>query len=124
MIGHPDRPEVRLTSMDWHEGAKPWTQGNIRSGRGVGSWAIEVNRPGRYRIEIRRYPREANQPAGAVKATVRIGRKEKDAMPVSGGAAAVVTMNLTAGKHDLAGLFRDAKGKEFGSFFAYVRRLE
>lgn len=34
-----------------------------------------------------------------------------------------MTLNLIPGQTDLTGDFRDAKGKQIGSFFAYIRRL-
>ena len=45
LIGHPERPEVRLTSMDWYEGGSPWQQRNIQRGRAKG--------PGRLRFIAR-----------------------------------------------------------------------
>jgi len=33
-------------------------------------------------------------------------------------------MNLTKGKHDFTGGFKDAKGNDIGAFFAYVKTIE
>ena len=124
VIGHPDRPEVRLTSMDWYQGGSPWTQGSIKRGRGRGTWAIEVKRAGRYRIELRRYPREAEQAAGAVAATASIAANTRDTRLAPNAPAAVFEMDLPAGRHDFTGGFKDAGGKEIGSFFAYLKYLD
>jgi arylsulfatase A-like enzyme len=124
VIGHPDRREVRLTSMDWYQGGSPWTQGNIKRGRGKGTWAIKVQRSGNYQVELRRYPREANLAAGAVSAQATIADATAQTDLGSDAKSAVFTMNLTAGEHDFTGGFKDAAGKDIGSFFAYVKRVE
>jgi arylsulfatase A-like enzyme len=123
VIGHRDRSEVRLTSMDWYRGGNPWTQSNIRRGRGKGTWAVEVSQAGRYRIELRRYPREADQPVGAVKASVQVGDQESHTTLNADAQSAVLTLRLAAGETDLSGDFQDSAGKPIGVFFAYIRRL-
>ena len=124
VIGHPDRPEVRLTSMDWYTGASPWNQGNIRRGRAQGTWAVEVKRPGKYRVELRRYPREADLPAGAVSAHATFADSSADTELTEDAKSAAFALELPAGKHDFTGGFKDDKGRDIGSFFAYVKRID
>lgn len=68
-IGHPDHPEVSLTSHDWIQGAlTPWNQGHIRrgaaskNGKHDGHWAVKVLTEGTYNFSLRRWPAEANKP--------------------------------------------------------------
>ena len=121
VVGHPDRPEVRLTSMDWYRGASPWNQGNIRRGRAKGTWAVTVHRKGRYRVELRRFPREADQPVKAVRATLSAAGQERELELSEDAKLAVFELDLAAGDHDLTGGFKDGQGRDVGSFFAYVR---
>jgi arylsulfatase A-like enzyme len=73
-VGHPDHPEVSLTSHDWIQDAlTPWNQGHIRNGAGdskkgksrkmvhSGHWALKVLEAGNYQVEVRRWPVEANK---------------------------------------------------------------
>ena len=124
LIGHPDRPEVRLTSMDWYQGGSPWQQRNIQRGRASGTWAVNVHRPGRYRVELRRYPREADKPAGAISASVSIAGLARSKEVEEGAKSAVFDLELPAGQHDFSGGFMDEAEKEIGAFFAYVRKVE
>lgn len=124
VVGHPDRSEVRLTSMDWYQGGSPWNQGNIRRGRAKGTWAIEVAKTGRYRVELRRYPREADLPAQAVSASATIGDTKASCELEGNAKSAVFTMDLTKGEHDFTAGFKDPKGNDIGAFFTYVKTIE
>jgi len=77
-VGHPDHPEVSLTSHDWIQGAlTPWNQGHIRRGTAGskkgkprkidhdGHWALKVLEEGNYQIAVRRWPVESNKPINA-----------------------------------------------------------
>jgi hypothetical protein len=77
-VGHPNHPEVTLTSHDWIQGnLTPWNQGHIRRGAAEGKkgkpskmvhsghWALKVLEDGNYEIEVRRWPVEANKPINA-----------------------------------------------------------
>jgi arylsulfatase A-like enzyme len=73
---------VLLTSHDWRRDPDPntvvgveeygddarcvWNQAQVRQAPEVnGYWEVEVARAGRYRVELRRWPREADLPLGA-----------------------------------------------------------
>ncbi|MEM6332202.1 MAG: arylsulfatase [Planctomycetota bacterium] len=61
-----DEP-TELTAHDWHNPASdcPWHQGMIRAGhRSSGHWEIDVRTPGAYRVELRRWPIDADAPIG------------------------------------------------------------
>ena len=72
-LGAPDAPETRLVCMDWYRGGNPWHQLHLTRAKSNGIWAIDVARAGRYRFELRWYPREAPTPIGATKASIRVG---------------------------------------------------
>ncbi|SHH45859.1 arylsulfatase [Clostridium grantii] len=60
-IGHDDR-EMKLTCHAWHGNTNmAYSQINIRKGiYGSGYWTLEVEKEGKYSIELRRWPRETN----------------------------------------------------------------
>lgn len=68
VIGSERENPTTLTCFDWHWDRKqsPHNQTQIRHGvRRNGYWALDVSRTGTYDIELRRWPREANQPMRA-----------------------------------------------------------
>jgi arylsulfatase A-like enzyme len=63
VIGTERQTETALTSIDWFapEREVPWDQPHVLAGmRGHGFWPVEASREGRYRFELRRWPREAD----------------------------------------------------------------
>jgi hypothetical protein len=57
-----------LTCMDWHspDANNVWHQRQILTGPVAnGFWAVDVSRPGRYRFELRRWPREIDSAINA-----------------------------------------------------------
>lgn len=64
-IGTPAEPETLVTCHDWRNDdcSCPWHQGHIRQAMAAnGYWEIDVKTPGRYRFELRRWPRETKLP--------------------------------------------------------------
>ena len=64
-IGSPETGTVRLNSHDWRNDPVDcaWNQGLVRAGHVCnGYWEIDVARPGRYRFELRRWPRQEDRP--------------------------------------------------------------
>ncbi|RME72756.1 MAG: sulfatase [Verrucomicrobia bacterium] len=67
VVGTADDPEVYLHPSDWHLPDVPWNHAQVAAGSPLaGSWHIEVARPGKYRFEVRRWPREARAPIAGV----------------------------------------------------------
>ena len=65
IVGNSAENPARLTCHDWIcEVNPPWNQSAVRRAkttpRGTGFWNIEVETAGKYRIELRRWPKEAN----------------------------------------------------------------
>ena len=166
-LGHVEHPVVSLTGHDWiQEPLPPWNQGHIRAADGwarkgrprddreltrhVGHWAVQVLRPGRYEIAVRRWPVEADAPITAalpagtnvpgasrafraqsgvgipvVAATLRIDERDVETQPVLADDRAVVfRVDLAAGSHRLAPVFTTAAGDEVGCYYAVVTMLE
>jgi arylsulfatase B len=144
IIGDAKENPSRLTAHDWHgdDAVKAWNQRAIRQGPVAnGFWAIEA-RAGRYRFELRRWPREVNLPLTApytdpapnreevqgkaipiTKARIQIGAQDMaiDCQPTD--LAAVFEMTLPAGPAELRTWLITADGAERGAYFVYAERL-
>ncbi len=151
-LGHPKANPVRLTCHDWiADGSTPWNQRAIRQGDDkpghTGFWAVKVIESGDYEIELRRWPREIDQPIGgslpagedvpgakafrtvpgrafsAVKAHLKIGGQERF-LPIGKEDRSVTfQVHLEKGKDELWTKFSDASGNEMGAFYAYVNKI-
>lgn len=87
VLGSAAAGEVELCAEDWYPtvGNCPWNQAAVAGGAALfGRWPVRVVQAGPYRIEVRRWPREADAPLAGIPA----GRKTVDAylrgQPVSG----------------------------------------
>ena len=150
-LGHPAENPARLTSHDWiTTGSTPWNQAHIRRAqtgkKNTGFWNVFVYEDGDYEIRLRRWPEESDAPINAslpagddvpgvkafrtapgqkiepTTATLTIGDATKSANVQPGAKEVVFNMTLKAGKTKMAGLFKTADGKEYGTYFAYVRK--
>ncbi len=145
VLGSPSEPVSRLTAHDWHgEGAlQTWNQASILRGPNAnGFWAVEA-RGGRYRFELRRWPKELDLPLGAAytppadnrektagraiggikTARIRIGKIEKT-MAVSGvEKAAVFELAVPEGPAELQTWLVSEDGSERGAYFVYATRV-
>jgi arylsulfatase B len=140
IVGNDAENPATLTAHDWmlsdSEGNSPWNHKLIRaaSGASQGAWAIDVEKPGSYRVELRRWPKEADLPISAelapgedvpgqpafrtqagkafpaVKATLKVGDEAQEAA-------------LEGGITRLQGNFIAADGAELGAYYAIVERL-
>ena len=126
-IGAPEADPVRLTSFDWYTGGPP-NQRAIQDSpwdgpRADGFWAIEVARPGRYRVTLRERPLAAQYPIDGRTAHLAIGDRSWDAPIAAGGESVSFEADLTTGKTTLRGAFSKPDGKRRGAYYAYVERL-
>ncbi|NIJ43752.1 arylsulfatase A-like enzyme [Wenyingzhuangia heitensis] len=63
IVGHPNDKETYLTPSDWYLPKVPWNHAQVAEGKPLsGSWDVHISESGTYRIEARRWPREANTP--------------------------------------------------------------
>ncbi len=145
VLGNDADNPARLTSHDWHsDGAEAaWNQHGIRNAPAAnGPWAVRIERAGRYRIELRRWPKEVDLPINApyvdktfnretapgkaihaVRAKLQIGAVEQTKAVEDDDKAAVFNVDLEAGPAMLETWFYDADGTERGAYFVYVERL-
>jgi len=143
-IGSPAQPLTRLTAHDWHGAGseKVWNQRAIRAAAVAnGFWALDVVRAGRYRFELRRWPREVDLPINApyrdrepnresmagkaidaVQARLRIAGTERTLAVSATDKAAEFEVGLKAGPAELETCFTDRDGTERGAYYVYVER--
>ncbi|WOO39310.1 arylsulfatase [Rubellicoccus peritrichatus] len=159
-LGAKDGPgEVRLNCMDWRypeaQDDVPWHQGQIREGVPmIGYWEIDVKDSGRYRFELRRWPREADYETGhgfegndiewnevetdpwyrnwykdgtalAIDtATLQVG-DQTQVVPVDLQASStIIEMDLPEGLNSLSATFNGADDLELGAYYVYVNKVE
>lgn len=126
-LGLLEAPEVRLVCMDWYRGGSPWHQLHLTRAKSNGVWPVDIERDGRYRFELRWYPRESPRPIGAITSSVRVGSTyvQKDMSPKAD--RAVMELNLKKGSYDLETAFQlppESNQKEsWGAYFVYVSYL-
>ena len=153
IVGNPAENPARLTCHDWVcEVNPPWNQSAVRRAkttpRGTGFWNIEVETAGKYRIELRRWPKEADAgvndalPAGKpvpglsayrtmpgrgfkfVSAKLSVADLKLETKFEGNPKGAIFTTDLPVGKTQLKGLFQTADGEDIGAFYVYVERLD
>jgi hypothetical protein len=134
-IGADEENPACLGAMDVL-GDVAWNQPHIRDAmRSTGHWAVDVERPGRYTFELRRWPEELGLPIDAVlqdeasnainpsQARISIGDFAATA-DVPGDADSVgFEADLLPGRTDLEAWFMDSDGEERGAYYVYVERV-
>jgi arylsulfatase A-like enzyme len=128
ILGDPRAPEVRLNGMDWYRGGSPWHQAHLTRAHQNGVWAVDVARDGRYRLELRWYPREESTAIGAIAASVRVGDRYAQAAMSPEDPEAVFELELEAGEFDLETAFqlpetREDHDQSWGAYFVHVEYL-
>ncbi len=119
LLGAEACPAVVLNGMDWYTGSQPWHTGHFKNG-GNGAWAVEVARDGKYEIECRIFPREADKAMNVTHARLKIGDMSREQTVDSKVKQTTFTVDLKAGRYDLQTWLRQG-GKERGALFVYVR---
>lgn len=127
-IGSDAENPARITAHDWlppdDSVQVPWNQGHVSRAPAVnGTWNIQVTQPGSYEFELYQRDKPANYPIEASTATLRIGELEETVQIESGASAAVITMDLPAGKTTMNSRFAAEDGTERGAFFIYAKRM-
>lgn len=151
VLGNPAENPSLLTCHDWltHDGKhSPWNQATIRAGQStMGDWAVRVEKAGKYRITLRRWPAEAATPlthalaAGAgvpgveafretpgkalaiQSAGIRIGEIKQEKSVDANAESVVFETDLPEGSARLNCYFELADGTTIGSYYADVERL-
>lgn len=150
IVGNPAENPSALTAHDWLTiaGGTPWNQAHIRSASfGRGNWALKVEKAGKYKISLRRWPRESGKaitvslPKGeavpgltafretpgkkidAKKAGIVIGDIVKESDVPADAEEISYEVELKEGPVYLEGYFIQANGKKIGSYYCYVEKL-
>lgn len=145
VLGSEHENPSRLSCMDWHgNGANlVWNQRQIRTAPAAnGFWAVLISQPGRYRVELRRWPRELDLPIDAPysdlfpnmektpgvaisanRAQLKIGAIDKTAAIQPGDKYAEFFVTLSQGPMELRTTFYAEDGAERGAYYVYVERL-
>lgn len=77
VIGTPHETETLLHASDLHVSQVPWNHAKVAEGmKAVGPYAVRIAESGTYRIEVRRWPREAD---AAMAGVPNLGTKTTDA---------------------------------------------
>ena len=152
-VGDPDSGEMVLTSHDWRnlEVEAVWNQSMVRAGvRYNGYWELDVAARGAYRLELRRWPREANLPLsrsipGALRgygdmvfgtgygggkaidiraATVSAGGDEQRREVRSSDVSVRFELNLEPGPTHLQTRWETADGNDVGAYYVYLSKVD
>jgi hypothetical protein len=148
-IGHPAQPltKLALTGLSPPQGKRAeWSQdGAAKAPEINGKWPIYVASKGKYVFELRRWPREVNQPINAyknlgsqapirefikdavqiapVKARLKIGNNDIIKAINPGKVAIYFTVELTQGPTDLHTWFIDANGTSRTAYWIYINKI-
>ncbi|MDP7636939.1 MAG: sulfatase-like hydrolase/transferase [Phycisphaerae bacterium] len=133
IIGSPKANPTTLYTHDWH-GPQLWDQSQVRRGsQANGFWALEVERDGKYAVELRRWPREVNEPItaaidrgqaiSATKARLLVGNIDESMAVTEKMKTATFTVNLKAGLTCMMTWFSDEESKQSrGAYYVYITR--
>ncbi len=124
IIGSSEAPSTRLNGMDWYRGGSPWHQLHLKRQRQNGVWAVSVARAGKYRFELRWYPREAPTAIGAIGDSVRVGKLFAYVDTIPEAPNVVLELELAQGDYDMETAFKLPKEAEqersWGAYFVHV----
>ncbi len=145
IIGNDAENPLLLTACEWLDVFVD-QQRQIRGGvRKNGVWHLNVDQPGKYSFELRRWPRESGLALQATigatdvtdgsyiagktlpieSARIKIGDHTRSGTVERGGHAARFTVHLPAGPTTLQTWFLDADGESIcGAYYVYVERSE
>ena len=147
-LGADAENPTRLNSMDVL-GDVAWNQNHIAMAqKACGTWAVKVEKPGRYRFALRRWPKELNLPLDAgisqeaadrlapyeghttprtiqpVRARVALFDREHTVDVAPGELEAVFECDVPqVGQTRLDAWFTDAQGRQQAAYYVYVERL-
>lgn len=120
-----DNPTV-LCSQDWYmpSGNPPWNFGSIsKLPKVTGPWMVDVKKTGKYRFELRQFPKEAGRKVVAEQAKIQIAGQEREVSVREGADAVVFELDLPAGQTELRTWLYNIKGEAGGAYFTRVEAL-
>jgi arylsulfatase B len=145
VLGNDRENPSRLNCMDWHgnDADLVWNQKQIRTAPVAnGFWAVDISQSGRYRFELRRWPRELDRAINAPftdivpnmektpevaiaanRAQLTIGAIDQTKPIEPGDKFAEFAVSLPKGPAELRTFFHDPDGTSRGAYYLYVERL-
>ena len=103
-------------------GGSAWIDDSAYDADGI--WWIDVTRTGRYQVELRAYPREAERAMGAANASLRIGADAWNKDALTHDACVRFDVTLDAGLTRLGASICAADGnRRRGAYYVYVSKL-
>ncbi|MHB8898038.1 MAG: arylsulfatase [Thermoguttaceae bacterium] len=146
-LGAAEENPVYLSSSDWQDiyCDNNKTVGQAEGGPQGGVWSILVERPGRYQVELRRWPFHTDKalgstgpektiygrplpegkPVAIAGARLEVARQSFSAEVAGGDLGARFEVDLNKAKTTMHGWFTDGEGKDLcGAFYARVERLD
>ena len=152
-IGGARARETAVNSHDWRNRDCDcvWNQNQVRAGlRHNGYWELDVAAAGRYRFELRRWPRTEDRALRAglpgpvialsdmtldsgygggralpiVGAAIEVGGRRAQAAIDRAAPAAVFEFALERGPTHLQTFFRTEDGAELGAYYVYIAQLD
>ncbi len=133
VVGDPRQPVTHLTSFEWHS-VRQWRQEAVLRGMEEnGYWAVRVARPGKYQVELRRWPAELDAPItssqqgrGAIAADtarLRIGEIDERKTITAASRAVTFEVSLPAGSTRIETWFI-GKNQSRGAYYVSVQRVD
>lgn len=133
-LGADEENPTRLGAMDVL-GDVAWNQPHIRAAqKSTGRWMVRVERAGRYRFELQRWPRELGRPIDAAlaeaestaihpqRARIKLGDLEATAEVAAGADRVTFEADLAPQTGEFEAWFIDDGGEERGAYYVYVTR--
>lgn len=151
VINPTQQAEYLLTGQAWHGDKVPYDQQHVRSGYGgSGFWDIDVELPGKYQIELRRWPKESNlafadkydfdknapgldsnfklyslesKVIDVNKAQLTINRQSVEKSVKGTDKAVTFNVDLKEGFQKISAEFTDKDGEHYGAYYLYLTAL-
>ncbi|MCY3916028.1 MAG: arylsulfatase [Chloroflexi bacterium] len=127
-VGTERENPTLLSARDWHptEGRVPWRQSWINDPAydANGFWWIEVTQPGRYQMELRTHPREAEQPMGLSGAGLQVDEKKWSKLVAREDCHATFDLDLASGIYEMRTELSNVGGdRRRGAYYVYVTKV-
>ncbi|KKL05512.1 hypothetical protein LCGC14_2605300, partial [marine sediment metagenome] len=151
--GSDHQKETWLTCIDWirDNNLDTWDQSHVLAGvRGSGYWPVEIAVAGKYRFEVRRWPREVNKPitaalpaqtksdttlnskpwamgAGkgipAIKVKLKVGQEIVEKSIADNDTFTEFSLDLPRGNTQIQAWLINKDQKAQGAYYVYVKKL-
>jgi arylsulfatase A-like enzyme len=134
ILGSDKQNPTRLMSHDWHGEKVPWNQTAVRNAmKANGFWAVDVARQGRYKIDLRRWPKEIDagindaveggKAITVTKARLKIADQDVTVPVLRNARDVTFELQLNSGPARLQTWFTDDTDNSRGAYYVYVTRL-